>query len=295
VRAADSKLLFKGLYGATRAAALVSEGLAGRFAERLWFIPWRVDPGERALAKQSGWLAHTRPIAFHTTIGNIAGFQTGSGPTVMLLHGWGESAGSLGAYIAPLVEAGHRVIGIDLPGHGASVTAEPNIYAVAEVIREIAWDLGGVAAIVAHSMGGHSAIAALNDGLTVERVALLAPSSRLDHTMDRFTSLLSLPPRAARGLKKKLERRFGTTMWSDLSGARLASELDIEALVVHSKDDPQVPFEDSVELAEAWPKARLKVVEGLGHGRLLRDATVIDEVVSFIASTADREFEHAIG
>ena len=42
----------------------------------------------------------------------------GEGPVVLLVHGWGGWRGQLGRFVAPLVDAGHRVVAVDAPGHG---------------------------------------------------------------------------------------------------------------------------------------------------------------------------------
>lgn len=296
MRAADSPLVFKAYYAGMKATATFSTRLAGWFANKIWFTPWKVAPGERGLRRQGEWLSRTQPIRFTTAHGRVAGFEAGAGPTVLLVHGWGERAADLGAFIEPLTHAGYRVVGIDLPGHGDSVTTHTNLYVVAEVIKEAAHTLGGVDAIVAHSMGGHATMLALRDGLPVKSVVLLSPSSRLAQALTRFTEMLSLPPRAAKGLKLSLERRFGTVLWTDLEGSSLVRNLDVPALIVHDRDDPQVPIADSELIASVWPGARLTTTESLGHGRILRDERVLAETVSFVAGSkalAGRELEDA--
>ena len=91
MRAAESKLALRATWVATRAAALVSPALAGPLAARLWFTPWRVPFGERALARQAKWLEGTTPVSFCGDGHRIAGFAAGpeSGPRVVLVHGWG--------------------------------------------------------------------------------------------------------------------------------------------------------------------------------------------------------------
>ncbi len=286
VRTADSSLAFKAYLVAMKVAASFSTRLAGLVAARLWFTPWRVDPGERGRRRQTDWLADTKPVCFVTASGSLAGFAAGSGPAIVLIHGWGERAASLGALIAPLTAAGFRVTGIDLPGHGDSVAAQPNAYVIANAIREVTQKLGGVQAVVAHSLGAHATMVALRDGLDVASVVLISPSSRLDHALDRFEDMLALPPRAKRGLKLTIERRFGENVWDDLAGSNLIRDVNVPALIIHDREDPQVALEDSELLADAWSGARLLTTETLGHGRILRDEHVIDETVAFLVKTA---------
>lgn len=296
MRAADNPLVFKAYYSGMKLASFFSTRLAGWFAHRIWFTPWTVKPGESGLRKQTQWLSLAAPVRFAGAHGSIAGFEAGSGPTVLLVHGWGERAADLGGFIEPLTSSGYRVVGIDLPGHGDSVDAEPNLYVVADTIRDVAQQLGGLSAVVAHSMGGHSTMVALRDGLSVDCVVLLSPSSQLEQALARFTELLSLHPRAATGLKRKLEGRFGTTLWNEMEGAELIRDVSVPALVVHDRDDPQIPLQDSERLVAAWDSARLVTTEELGHGRIMRDERVISETVSFLNDTrvaAGKELQDA--
>lgn len=292
MRAADSKLALRATWLATRAAATVSPRAAGPLAARLWFTPWRIVPGERGLARQAEWLKDTEPLSVDTRWGRLAGFAAGSGPVVLLVHGWGERAASLGAFVAPLTAAGYRVVGIDLPGHGASPGGRIDGFEIAGAIGDVSEGLGGVHAVVGHSMGAMTTMYAASRGMHPAAVVLLAPSARLDHALDTFTKLFRLPPNAKAGLKQTIDRRYGSDVWERLSGNALAPDMDVPALIVHDRDDAQVALDDAEALAAAWPGARLVTTEGLGHGRILRDPKVIDEAVSFLR-TAPREREAA--
>lgn len=282
MRAADSPLAFKGYHAGMKVASTFSIPVSGWFANKLWFTPWRVTPSERGLRRQAEWLSDTTAAHFSTRYGHIAGFEAGTGPTVLLVHGWGERGASLGALIGPLTFAGYRVVSIDMPGHGDSVNVEPNLYVAGNTIRDVAEQLGGVSAVIGHSVGGHSTLMALKNGLQVDSVVLLSPSSHLGHALTRFEELLSLPWRATAGLKRTIERRFGETIWEDTQGSELIRDVDIPALIVHDRDDPQVPLEDSEVLVSSWPSAELLTTDSLGHGRTLRDDRVIAQTVSFI-------------
>jgi pimeloyl-ACP methyl ester carboxylesterase len=288
MRAADSKLALRATWLATRAAAAVSPALAGPVAAKLWFTPWRVPPGERGLARQAEWLKDTEPVSFDTTRGRLAGFAAGSGPVVLLVHGWGERAASLGSFIAPLVAGGYRVVGLDLPAHGGSPGRRTDGFEVAGAIREVSDSLGGVHAVIGHSMGAMTTVYAASRGMDAGALVLVAPSARLDHAFDTFTKLFRLPPNATAGLKALIARRYGADVWKRFNGNVLALEMEVPVLIVHDNDDPQVALDDAEELAAAWPGARLVTTEGLGHGRILRDPKVVEEVVSFLRTVPHR-------
>ncbi|MEU9305529.1 alpha/beta hydrolase [Streptomyces sp. NPDC048269] len=83
----------------------------------------------------------------------------GDGPQLVLLHGYGRSLNDWDA-AAALLTAGHRVLAVDLPGHGRSPRTSP--WTIPSVVRHIAdtLDAHGVpeAVVVGHSLGGLVAV-----------------------------------------------------------------------------------------------------------------------------------------
>ena len=93
----------------------------------------------------------------------------GSGPQLLLLHGLGGAASNW-VELAPALARSHRVLALDLPGHGGSapLPAAPNIDAFADRVGLLAEREGMLpAAIVGHSAGGLIAL----------RLALRRPES----------------------------------------------------------------------------------------------------------------------
>lgn len=282
-KALQSPVAFRTTVAAVRAAGRVSDRLAGAAAARLWFTPWPVPVSERAVLKQRAWLEDATTLTFTTRSGHrLSGFEVGEGPTVLLVHGWGEWAANLGAFIAPLRAAGYRVVGFDLPAHGGSSGVQTDGLLNAAAVREAAAEVGGVHAVIAHSMGAHAVTLALRDGLYADRVVLLAPAVRLEHGVAAFKQMFGLTDRAVKGLRATIESRYGSTVWSDLAADELARELTTPALIVHDADDDQIAPADGEMLARAWPGALFESTSGLGHGRIIRDANVIERTVAFI-------------
>ncbi|GAA1266776.1 alpha/beta fold hydrolase [Kitasatospora nipponensis] len=83
----------------------------------------------------------------------------GDGPPLLLLHGAGRSLADWDA-VAGLLTAGHRVLAVDLPGHGDSPAISP--WTVPTVVRGLARTLDGYgvpqAVVVGHSLGGLIAV-----------------------------------------------------------------------------------------------------------------------------------------
>jgi pimeloyl-ACP methyl ester carboxylesterase len=278
----------KAAWLATQATGRMSAWGSGIFAAHLWFTPWPVPVSERGRAKQAKWLSATTPITFDVDGKSVHAFTAGEGPTIVLVHGWGETAASLGSFIEPFVSSGYRVVGVDMPAHGASTQVETDLYEASSVLRGVVAQLGDVHAVVAHSIGGAVTTIALDEGLDVERVVLIAPVSDVHHTIDKFAFLFQLPEKAVQGLRATIERRFGDDVWERLDYPTLARSFTTPALIIHDRDDPQVDLADAEVLAAAWPGAHLVTTDGLGHHNLLRDAGVIQHVQEFVTGVGSR-------
>lgn len=100
----------------------------------------------------------------------VAYWTVGSGPTLVLLHGFCEDSSMWWPFAQPLAED-YQLIGIDLCGFGKSdVPEEPQISELAAVLKAVLDELSlPKAALIGHSMGGYIALAfaeAYPDSLT---------------------------------------------------------------------------------------------------------------------------------
>jgi len=59
-------------------------------------------------------------------------------------------------------------------------------------------------------------------------------------------------------------------------------DLKVPGLVIHSDNDRVIPCALGKEVADAWPRARYMVMNGLGHRRILSSSEVIQASVDFI-------------
>lgn len=85
----------------------------------------------------------------------------GTGPALVMIHGVGSSGTEWGEIVPTLAAAGHRVIVVDLPGHGSSTKArgDYSLGAMANTIRDLLDHLRVDRAIlVGHSLGGGIAL-----------------------------------------------------------------------------------------------------------------------------------------
>jgi pimeloyl-[acyl-carrier protein] methyl ester esterase len=153
--------------------------------------------------------------------------EQGAGPPLLLLHGWSRS----GADFAPLaarLAVTHRVVRLDLRGHGRSA---PGRFMLADLAGDVvalaeALDLRG-ALLLGWSLGGQVALTALPGlSLRVERLVLIG-------TTPRFTEgggwAHGLPASALSGMAARLQRHPERTLARFVDDCFVPGELGEEA------------------------------------------------------------------
>jgi pimeloyl-ACP methyl ester carboxylesterase len=212
----------------------------------------------------------------------VAVYEEGQGPTVLLVHGWDGSANDMKAFASAFARAGYRALRIDLPAHGASTGEWTTLPHWARTIRQVVDQFapGHVAGIVSHSLGGAATLLSVRDGATADAVVLLAPPREAPFFFSQFAAAFGASDDRRDGALRELEAMVGPL--DEFDCRLIASHLSTPGLVMHDRGDRQVPYEHGRGIAEAWPGAELVPLEGLGHRRLLTDATVIERVVRFV-------------
>jgi pimeloyl-ACP methyl ester carboxylesterase len=200
---------------------------------------------------------------------------------VVLVHGWGSRAGRFCTLAAALVEAGFRVVAYDAPAHGESTGRFASLPEFARALRDVAGANGTIHGLVGHSLGGAAVAMAMRDGVEASRVVLLAPPADVRIFSDLFARTLAIAPTVQETMHRNLERRL-RIVWDDLHIPSLVRELPAAALVIHDRDDRDVPFAHGEEIVQAWVGSRLETTTGLGHRLLLRDPAVISLTVEFL-------------
>lgn len=160
---------------------------------------------------------------------------TGDGPDILLLHGAGGSAHSW-ATLTPYLASRHRVIALDLPGHGW--TRSPRGRAR---LGDVAADIAALAAqegwtpglVIGHSAGGAVALELARQGrLTPKRLVvvngalenfrgaagLLFPAMAKMLALNPFTGLLLSQGGRSLGQVRTLLANVGTTLSDDALG-----------------------------------------------------------------------------
>jgi pimeloyl-ACP methyl ester carboxylesterase len=264
-----------------RTVGPLAPGLAARWAETLFCTPPRhqVRPAEEA------FLASGRRSSVRWEGGELAVWEWGQGPTVVLVHGWGSRAGRMSVLAAALLARGFRVLAYDGPGHGLSAGRFASLPEFSRALGAVGAASGPLHGLVGHSLGGAAIAMALSRGLDARRVVLIAPPADVRIFSDIFAETLAVPRPVQEAMHRNLEARLRMT-WEDLDIPTLVQRLSPAALVIHDRDDADVPIDHGERIVEAWRGSRLVRTAGLGHRAILRDPSVVRRTVDFM--TGDR-------
>ncbi|MDQ3209345.1 MAG: lysophospholipase [Gemmatimonadota bacterium] len=263
---------------AFRTVGAVAPGVAGRWAENIFCRPPRNEP--RPL--EEAFLATGTRHTVQSEDQDIAVWVWSDGPVVVLAHGWGSRAGRFSALARALVDSGFRVVLFDAPAHGVSMGRLASLPQFSRALKVVGDAMGPVHGLVGHSLGGAAVTLAMRNGLQAERAVLLAAPADVVLFSRAFAKHLRIPVRAHNAMRRNLESRL-QFRWEELHVPTLARRITAPALIVHDRDDGDVPYAHGEEIAAAWPGAELLTTSGLGHRAVMRDPEVIRKTVAFLS------------
>lgn len=265
----------------------VAPGRAAKLAERFWFA----IPQPRIGEESQKFLATGKPFDLSVDGSPVAGWRWGSGPAVLLMHGWGGYGAQLQAFVEPLTRAGFQAVMVDAPSHGMSGPSrrgpgQATLFDFSDALLVAARQTPEVAGVIAHSGGCAAAAWALTKSqeLQVRRMVFIAPFGSAARYMGIFQRMLGLSDGAMRRFRSNTEREYRFS-WDDFEVPAIATRVKTPpVLVIHDKGDRETAWQDGADIAAKWPNATLQTTNGLGHNRILRDATVVESAVRFLVS-----------
>ncbi len=254
----------------------------------VWYYP--LDVYEQ-LSRIGLWMAGFEKAMISASRGRLVYWQGGTGPTVVLLHGANDQAGSW-VQIAKSLKQKYRVLVPDLPGHGSSEPLKGTL-SIGDVLEGIERLLEAElhtekATIVGNSMGGWVALlyalrhpdcvshVVLENGVAVRREGIqvtMIPSNRAEARM--MMEALTGPdaPRFPIFVLDHLVRRAPTSPLARLihSGSEGFSlegrlhEISVPVTLVWGEADRLLPVAYAKKVADQLPVATLKVIPRCGH------------------------------
>ncbi len=232
---------------------------------------------QNALPATLDQVADTNGIRLHYRV-------VGTGPALLLIHGF-TWTGEWWDPLLPGLARDHRVIVIDLPGHGRS-TSHSGPWSYRQVASDMyaLLDRLGVQRVqaIGHSAGGNTLVhMATQQPARMEAMVLISGGHRLLSSARKYvrevtyeslsesarTALLRAQPGGEAQVRSLLNAMHGVTDdYEDLSfTSERLSQIRARTLLVWGDRDPFYPIDVAIELHQAIPNAAIWVVPFQGH------------------------------
>jgi pimeloyl-ACP methyl ester carboxylesterase len=266
--------------------SVFAPGIAARLAYRALATP--------PTSAERTWQAKLRQEAKVTKLqfgaGHINVYEWGIGPSVLMVHGWGARATHMGKMIAPLVVAGYRVISFDAPAHGDSSGKHTEPVEFAAAVHAVVKQVGHVHVAITHSFGAAGALLAQRDwGDIADNFVLVSPIESCMWFTEMFREYAGVSAAVmARARQIVVDRYNGRFLWERMSVVDLVRSARRPTLLIHDRDDAEIPFAHSTAILEAGNHVERHATSDLGHHRLLGDSRVIARVVKFVKEKPHR-------
>ena len=207
-------------------------------------------------------------------------------PYVLFVHGWAGRATQFHKFIAPLNDAGYRVIGFDGPAHGRSEGKITSMKEFEESLKKIFVTFGEPRAIITHSFGGAAVLYAGARGLTFPTLINIATPYVEEEILKTYLRALGASWTSMKKFRDYVVKTQGHPFveFTGLHNIKLLPA-PIRLLMIQDEDDKEVPIINAEELLKIYPSATLHRTRGLGHTRVLNDQSIIKECVAFIDSS----------
>ncbi|WP_461532739.1 alpha/beta fold hydrolase [Sinomicrobium sp.] len=258
----------------------LSPALATQFASRLFISPFRypLPKRERHMDRQSSQHKHIIP-----QIGKeIVVYEYGqSEQRVLLVHGWSGRGTQLVKIADALLQAGYATVSFDAPAHGKAAGKTSDMSEFIDAVMMLEKEYGPFKAAVGHSLGGMALLNAVKRGIKLEKLVTIGAGDMVEDIAVDFVRMLGLKDEIGHRIKKKFDRKIGFDI-NQLSASLAASEVSIPTLVIHDKDDLDVPVGAAQSIAKQLPNGQLMITSELGHRKILGDPGLIKKIITFI-------------
>lgn len=258
----------------------MSTKLAVKFAIKLFTTPIKYKLPKREFEMDKNSVQEKFVIQSIDKEMVVYKYGTGS-KKVLLVHGWSGRGTQLVKIADEFVKLGYQTISFDAPAHGKASGKTSNMTEFIAGILELEKEFGPFEFAIGHSLGGMSILNSIKRGLKVKKAVIIGSGDIVEDIMDDFVEKLDMNIAISKKMKANLEKRIDKTMDS-FSAYIVAREIEIPVLVIHDKDDDDVPVKAGHHIAANLKNGELFLTEGLGHRKILGDAKVIKKIIEFL-------------
>ena len=169
----------------------------------------------------------------------------------------------------------------DAPAHGKSQGKEtmmPDFMAVSKYLND---KYGPFEIAIGHSLGGMAVLNSIKNGVKFNKAIIIGAGDIITDIIKVFINKLELNPKLVDKMQLYFFKKFGDDI-DNYSASIAAQKVEVPTLVIHDSDDKEVPVNCAYNIRTKLKKGELHITNGLGHTRILKDATVVNRILDFI-------------
>lgn len=199
---------------------------------------------------------------------------------VLLVHGWSGRGTQLYAMADKLLENGFMTVSFDGPAHGLSTGKTTAMPEFMEACYELDNKFGPFELAIGHSMGGMAIVNSVPFGLRVNKIISIGAGNKITDIINDFVRLIGLNQAIGKIIEQKFNKQFKAKI-ADYATSNVAKQVKIPAFIIHDSQDKEIPVSCAYSIRQNLKSGQLLITNGLGHKRILKDASVIKRIVEF--------------
>ena len=263
----------------TRLLGKLLPGMASSQIDSMLFLPPAADSKPVRLPR--GF----EQFVIRTEAGKLQAYQTGKGPTVVFVHGWGGGAYQFFPLMRGLARIGFSSLAFDHLGHGLSdrkpATLFQSIDTCNHVFNQVRKSNAGLCALVGHSTGCISIANARAPLLKDLPLLMISPVFNYKLYFLKRLVQLGLP----KDMVKQYANRFAQTYRSEYQPLQLAGKLSRYSemtAIAHDESDSETAVADSISFCQRYPLTRMILTKHTDHVRIINSESVWQELKSHL-------------
>jgi pimeloyl-ACP methyl ester carboxylesterase len=200
---------------------------------------------------------------------------------VLLVHGWSGRGTQLFSIAEELLKNGFMTVSFDAPAHGKSSSKTTMMTEFIASIKFLEEKTGPFEIIIGHSLGGMAVLNSVDGTIKVKKIISIGAGDIITDIIKVFVGKLELKPIIVNKIKTHFYKKFNKNI-DDYSGSYAAKNVNIPTLIIHDKEDKEVPVSCAINIRQNLKQGELLITNGLGHTRILKDKLVINKIIEFI-------------
>jgi hypothetical protein len=213
------------------------------------------------------------------------GFIWGEGErSVLITHGWGSKAADFAELITALRSLPDtQIIAFDAPGNGSSEGELSNLILFAKAATAVIKTYGTPNVMIGHSLGAMAnAVAIKNAGIKPELLISITPLINLKENFIATLSAADVTPEVQTKFFADFEQLFEMKASDFIMDKVYPTELIHRHWLAFDPEDKVAPFGYLRAFLNLHPEIETKAYENRGHERIIKDESVIADIINLI-------------